>query len=517
MRLIHLLITFLLVSVAVSAQSFVVDHAKVTAIVEPGSSSTAVFTISNTGSVDLQNFNFTHNIDLTDNDGDVVNLSFSDPGTVSGNSTANVTMTFSAPIDLDFESFSGQVTVTSGSLTDTFDLEIISQPVVCDSGLQGNDLVLTIKDPDSKDDFKPGDDVKIKVNVKNINQDKSHDVQVEAFLFDDESEVTNDASEIQNIDNLDDEDFEFTLRIPTDNDDFEKVGDLMLIVKAYEEDNEDLECNQASTEVKIELENDDLVIEDTSRFDPSSASCGQLAVATINLINIGEDNQRNIILSLTNPKLNIREKLPSFDLDKFDSDENNEVTKRIQVSIPNSAPSGDYVFDAVAEFSGKKVSKSFKLSVLSCTKALPFVEAGNAEFSALTSLFTVEQGDLITIPVKLTNNDNTGLFNLNFANFEDFAEPVSSKTITLSQGQSSTIFLNLRVRDNTEPGRYSVTVNLASGAKTIASDTVAVDVKERVEPSFSFKQLSGSFWLALDIIIALVLIIFIITIIVRRK
>ena len=33
MRLIHLLITFLLVSVAVSAQSFVVDHAKVTAIV----------------------------------------------------------------------------------------------------------------------------------------------------------------------------------------------------------------------------------------------------------------------------------------------------------------------------------------------------------------------------------------------------------------------------------------------------------------------------------------------------
>ena len=286
MRLIHLLITFLLVSVAVSAQSFVVDHAKVTAIVEPGSSSTAVFTISNTGSVDLQNFNFTHNIDLTDNDGDVVNLSFSDPGTVSGNSTANVTMTFSAPIDLDFESFSGQVTVTSGSLTDTFDLEIISQPVVCDSGLQGNDLVLTIKDPDSKDDFKPGDDVKIKVNVKNINQDKSHDVQVEAFLFDDESEVTNDASEIQNIDNLDDEDFEFTLRIPTDNDDFEKVGDLMLIVKAYEEDNEDLECNQASTEVKIELENDDLVIEDTSRFDPSSASCGQLAVATINLINI---------------------------------------------------------------------------------------------------------------------------------------------------------------------------------------------------------------------------------------
>lgn len=518
MRAIHLFIAFLLVSIAVSAQSFDVLESNVTKVIDPANTETVSFTINNTGSTNLSSFTFdTSALDLVDNDGDAITLSFSNPETVTAGTSKTVTITIDSSSTLDFETYGGKVTVSSGSLTDSFDLNLESQPTVCDSGIQGNDLVLKIDDPNRNDDFKPGDIIRVKANVKNVGK-KSIDVQVEAFLFDEDTKIASVTSDTTNVNDGDNEDFIMELEIPTDNRDLKENKDFNLILKAFDDDHESSNCAQSSLPLKFKLNNDDLVIDDSiSKFDPSAVSCGQLATATVIITNIGDDKQEDVTLTVSNARLNIKEKSAPFDLDKFDSDEDNEITKRINIAIPKDVFKGDYIFDAVVDYSGKRATLPLKLSVLSCQKELPFVSVGNADFKVLSNLFTVEQGDLITIPVKITNHEDQGLFNVNFVNFEDFAEPVSAKTATLTKDQSSTVFLNLRVQDDAVPGRYSVTVNLDSGSKTIASDTVTVDVKKKVEPSFSFTQLPGNFWLALDILIAIILITFILVMIIRKK
>ncbi|MEK6904741.1 MAG: hypothetical protein AABW87_04070, partial [Nanoarchaeota archaeon] len=450
MKSLYLLLALLLaVSVsAVSALDLDVVEGSVNVTVEPGEVATVQFQIKNNGTTDITGVTFNHTLSLSDNDDDAIRLSFSKPNpeTIGANGgTANVTITVDTDELIDINTYSGKVTAKSGTLEDSFDFEINVEPVVCDFGIAGSSLVMDIEEPDKSDDFKPGDKVRIKVNVENTGS-KDVDVKVDAFLFGDEDEIKGASSEVRNVDNDDDEDFIFFLDIPLDSRRIERDQEYSLIMKAFDDDNERLLCAQKRVDLGVELKNDDVVInEGLSGFEPSAVSCGDIATAVVSVINRGDDDQDNVYITLKNSRLRVSQKTNGFDLDDFDSDENNAASRRIQFKVPENAANGEYLFDAAVNYGGKVSSVPLKLIVSGCgVSDLIEFAPGMSEINVVAGSMNAELGEVISVPVRIANNGGDDLFSVDVVNIDEFAEYTGSSTLSLGAGQSQTVFVLLK-------------------------------------------------------------------------
>lgn len=485
MKLTQFLIAFILVIGAANALDVLETNVNIT--LEPGEVATATFQIKNDGSADISNIIFTHDIDLTDNDDNAIRLRFSDPGTITAGNSANVTITVDADSLIDINTYSGIVTVASGSLEDTFNFAISIEPVICDFGIQGSTLILDIEDPDNNDDFKPGDRLRIKANVENTGT-KDVDVKAEAFLFGDEDEIEGAASEVQNIDNNDDEDFTFFMDIPLDSRRIERDQEYSLIIKAFDDDNERLLCTQTRIDLDVNLDSDDLKIDDKiTRFEPASVSCGEIATATVSVINVGDDDQDNAFITLKNSRLGVNERTASFDIDDFDSDENNFVTRRIQFKISENAENGEYIFDAAVNYGRKITNTLMNLIVTGCGGAgFDEFQPSMSEISVVSGSINAKEGDVISVPVRMTNNGAQDLFSVEVVNADEFAEPTGSNTVSIDSGQSLTVFVLLKIKERVNPGRYSATLTLLRSGAVSGSDALIVDVTEKEEEPFDF-------------------------------
>jgi len=131
-----------------------------------------------------------------------------------------------------------EVTVADGIASDTFKLNIEVQPELCDITADDSDLRIDINEPeDNNEDYYPGDNIEIDVNVDNIGNDDL-EIVVEACLYDEDGkEVTCQESDSQDVDENRDEDFSFDLEIPADDEDMAE-GDYLLYIFAYEDKDE---------------------------------------------------------------------------------------------------------------------------------------------------------------------------------------------------------------------------------------------------------------------------------------
>ncbi|MDO8556832.1 MAG: putative S-layer protein [Nanoarchaeota archaeon] len=488
---------------------------------EPGSQQTLPFDIKNTGTTDFSAINFSSTIDTTDNDNDQMTIVFSNPGTLNAGETKQVTMTITTESVLDINTYSGTLTATSGTEQDTATVAITIEPVICDFGPQGSDLTLTIEKPTNGKDYKPGETITIKANVEN-NGSKDIDVKVEAFLFGDEDEIRGASSKVLNIDNGDEEDFTFTLDLPTDSRRIESDEDYSLFVKAYDDDKESNECTQKKTNVNINLNKNDVIIDEKlSQFEPAATTCGGLTTAVLHAINIGDDQQEDAYFTLTNSQLKINEQTSTFDIDDFNSDENNAVTKRIQFKIPETAKNGNYIFTAAIRYSGKQDDLTLPLMITGCEKTVDGITNTGGVIKATTSTFTTQAGRTISIPVKITNTNGNGIFTVDIINTEEFGTPVGNVLVELAARQERTVFTTLRMDSTLEPGRYSATLLLTKNGQALGSDTVYIDITPApivTPPSFLTSISKAPLWFLglLGLIIIGALLIMIIALYQRR-
>ena len=308
----------LIFSVLVTPQSLDVIESSVSMVIYQGATEQTPFTVENTGSTPIT-LEITHNLDLIDNDGDEIILSFSDPGEIlPGNSTI-ITITAQADPKMDFETYKGTVTVedTNTTASDTFQLTIKVEPDVCDHSQVGDDLKIKIENADEDDDFEPGDTIKIDVTVENNGNDDIR-TQVEAFLFSDKSEITSSASDTKNINDEDEEDFQFSLNIPLDSRKIDEKDDFTLYLKAFDDDNEKLNCIQEQIPINIELSSKKIIIDESNtRFLPSAAACGDTVLANIRVVNIGKKDNDRVTISLLNSELSISKRSDIFSIEKF--------------------------------------------------------------------------------------------------------------------------------------------------------------------------------------------------------
>ena len=489
---------------------------------EQGETATGTFVIRNTGNVDLSNLGLSHNITLTDNDNDAITLTFTGlPAVLAAGSSATITANANIDENVDFATYSGIVTVKDlvQNVQKTFKLDITVEPRICEEGVRsdgnsgGDNLRVEIREPGTSDRFSPGEKINVEVRVRN-NDNEDQDVVVEAFLYDlDDNDilVEIDPTDSIEINKGNTEDFEFTLEVPFDVD---IDHEIVLFVKAYVDDEEDENCGEIRKDLSLRRERHSVVVQKVT-LTPSSLACGETFDATVEIQNIGTSDEDDVTVRLFDDELNIDQVSNPVDLDKFDNSGDESTIRFRDIRIPTNAERKQYQVEAILTFGSDTRSEFGTLTVNRCEEDTQANgETGQATLQTLVSSFSLNKGEAFTVPVTVTNaNKGQVQFTLEVQNIEDFAQLTTPKILTLSSGQSETVFFNLRTKQDLIEGKYTGIVVLKSGTTIVDTKSFTVDAQ-----STSFLDrlglgtdgLSGTklFWIIADVILVIIAIFF---------
>lgn len=268
-------------------------------------------------------------------------------GSVLTTSATTANIAVAATVDYDEiqigESYTGNIVLTQQSPgTDTVTIPVEFVGSFCTDGEVGSDLEITdvkIDNSDGDDDeWSPRDEIEVKVEVtNNNNDDKIKDVFVEIGLFD-----STGKNVIKDMDDLDDEEIDlgsikdddedtatFTFTVPSDFED----DNYRLVIKAYSDDlGEDAECTASSSDLsddfyeaingEREEDEENHIILDNIQVSPSPAQCNEKVQVTAELFNIGdEDYEDQVRVTLFSEGLGLDlEQTVREDFDQGDSE-----------------------------------------------------------------------------------------------------------------------------------------------------------------------------------------------------
>jgi len=269
-------------------------------------------------------------------------INYTDFSTTNGEVTFNVS------------GFSSFLIKGSGMVYDLNKLDIDN----CKKGIQGN-LILDIKSPNKDESFKPGEEIKIEVEVNNEN-DADKKVLVKGILFniDKDDEEEKGESDSQKIEARDSEDFEFSIVVPSD---FDEEDSYFLFVKAYQKGNEGTQCNYEIVDLYLEREEHKIVVEEIVT-NPQIAYPNERINMDIKVKNIGSSKEEGVYIKITNSKLGISEKSEDFDLEEYGEDDEATISK--DFLIPHGTVDGEYPFKVEVFFGGKSNYTTETISVM---------------------------------------------------------------------------------------------------------------------------------------------------------
>jgi hypothetical protein len=494
---------------------------------------TGTFNIENTGSNPLQSLTFdTAALDLSDSDNDAITLSFSDPGTMNPGETKTVTITASFGNNIDLDTYGGTMTVKTGSTSlDTFKLDLKVHPEICEDGIVSDgdpssrtnaDLDLDIKEPDNGDDFKPGDDINIDVKVDNDGDDDL-DVVVEAILYnlDEDEEVATAESSTEEIKDGDDESFEFELEVPRDSS-LDEDDRYVMFIKAFEDGDEDLNCNFDSVDMDFKREKDDIVVKDVEVV-PNSVRPGQNFEVIVDMENEGTKDQKDVYVKVLNSELGFNVKSNEFDLDKA-GDSDDDITRRFTLSIPEDAEERDYTIEVSVFDDNDDVYDNGQEFVTvtvkgESTETKTTTKSGNqVDLNVVSQTSEIDASkERVNLHLLFTNNEDEDLTaTVDISTIGDWADPISSQTVSLHPGENN-LYFTLKLKD-VEEGTYSASVTVRpTGGSDFNAKTFSLNFNVKGKSGLS--GITGAFtgggtsstvfWIIGDVLLIIVALFFI--------
>ncbi len=290
----------------------------------------------------------------------------------------------------EVEHFSSFAVIGSGikyNLSEFEDLEM------CVEGEQGS-LIVEIEEPSNRDDFGPGDEIEIEVNVKNgANEDKK--IIVEAYLYnvDEDEEVEDVDSEYEEIRDGRNEDFEMIIVVP---DDFEEDDDYILFVKAYEKGDEEIQCSYDAIEVQLEREKHKLIISKVIADSSQSYPGGSLELS-IEVENIGGEDEEDVYITVKQSDLGIDEKGKLFEIEQYGDDD--RITERFKIDIPKNALVKDYDFEIEVVYDDGEDSKLATVSIITRTVFEPVERLDVIELTKQETVISLDKKPVSKISI----------------------------------------------------------------------------------------------------------------------
>ena len=392
-----------------------------------------------------------------------------------------------------------------------------------DNSDEGN-IRLDIKDPDDGDNFGPSENINIDVNVEN-HKDEDLDIIVEAKLYniDQDNELVSIESDSIEVEKNNDDDFDLTLKVPVSDSDLDEGDNFKLFIKAYEDGNEDENCNYESIDLDFERNTHDVSINKVL-INPSVVSCSETVNIGVEVQNIGKKEEDNVQLILRETTLGLDLSSEVFNLKKFDK-AGDTALKTFTFEIPKNAAEGDYFIETKAFFTNKVVSTLNKLTVDNCQSIV-----SQPVLTLPQTSFTVVQGKVFTIPLTLQNpGTQTATYSVS-TQAENWADVSAEQRISVAPGQQTTLYVYITPKPSLSAGSYTGTITVKQDGNIIKTSSITATVSGSqgltggtvYQPSLTldsiWRNLAGStaFWIA-GIVIVFALIVFILTALLRPR
>lgn len=407
-------------------------------------------------------------------------------------------------------------------LSETETIKIDVFPTLCEDGEVGNDIKISDLDLD-EDEYRIGEDIILDVDVDN-DANKDLDINVEAFLYDvkEQDEIDSFESDTVDVNDGDTEKFEVEMKFPFDND-LDEDGDFIIFVKAFEDGDEDSNCAQDSITVDLERDDNDVVVRDV-RVTPEIVSPGDSVEFSVEVLNVGTDDQDEVSIEIVNSELGINQKGNKFDLERA-GDNDDELTQRFNIQIPASARAKDYSFNVrILDEDGDVYDNGDAFATLKV--------AGESKPAASMSLsqqsFELDAGDSFNLLVNVKNaGNNEQTFIIDVLPSGSWASSVS-QIVSVAGSSEKLVEIPVIVSDDAEAGSYSATVSLKAGSETLASSNIAVNVKSTTglepvtgetvyRPILGRSTTSTIFWIIGDVALIIIIVYFLMLLFRKKK
>jgi len=465
---------------------------------------------------------------MEDNDGDEVTLTVTNiPTSLAPGESTNININAAVDDDIDYgDDYQGILTVTanSGALTSDVELDVDLEAQICDEGEQGSMIDITLDEPDSGDNFKPGETIDVQFDVENTDNNDDVDLEIELILWDstDGEEVETVNGDDTNIDEDEEENFNIDFELPTDLDEDHIY---YLYIKVNEDGNEDDECQYESIRIDIERNDDDVVITDVTISPTSNLECGDSYTLSVEVENIGLDDQEDVFIEIGESELDISESTGNFDLGDY-NDNDNDYKTTFNLELPTDLEAGTYYIDVkVFESDGSLFdSELITIDVDTCsdsttTTTTTTTTTGSTTTEELTegvdielivdNDFNVEGKTELTVPVIIKNNGDASTEITLRVDDVDWADIEGTEYLsTIKAGQSLHAYVYLSLESDIT-GVHDLVIEIEDGTSSSTTEVVSLDFGEEEETTTLNLENSLWYWLIGIVILVVIMVILI--------
>ena len=502
-----------------SLDAFTTSASSVSMDLQSGTADTTTFTITNTGSTTLSTWSLSYESSdgdsgkALDNDDDETSVSLTGASSLSPDSTMTITVHADPDSEMDLGTYSGTISISgtgSSTASSTVSLELVIDTDICEDGKQGSDFDIDIRNPDSGDDFVPGDTLPIEVKVKN-NANDDLDVIVEVTLYNLDTgnkETTEHVSGSINEDESETFDIDFDLP-----EDLSDKDDYRIYVQVHEDGNEDDSCNFDSVNIDLKRTSEDAII--SEMVSPAlGLVCGDDYTVYITTLSTGSDSIENVYLELQDGDLDVQKSSESFDLGDYNDDDNEERTT-FEFTLPTDIEEGSYSLEAILyDDNGNSLDSSLlTVDVDSCSEA----DQASDLVLSISDDYTVK-GDQLTLGMLVSNNgDTTATITITPSDVEWATLTGSEYLENLAAGDEEHAYLYFTL-DSTKTGQHDLEITVTDDQGNTVTKTITVDFGEATsDDGTSFfsgigtwlgDHAAGSFWIIVDVILVILALVF---------
>ena len=300
-------------------KGFTLDTARIKLLIQQGSS-----LISKLKIVNNENLSIVTRHDLEgvfSSDDKIISFDFLNLLNILPFASKEFQIKTSVPEDFDPGLYRGTFKTESSQKTELIPFEVEVTPDFCSDGIKGEDITVTINDPDNNDDFKPGEIINGDIKVRNKGRDR--DIEVEGILWnvDKDREVESLDVDTISLDSGESEDLEFEITVPDDVED----DKIVLYIKANDEDDGGNQCLIKSVGLDVGRNKNDVRITSVTLLD--TLTCGSSYPIKINARNFGRSDAKDVFFRVTNNDLDVSLESEKFELKEFDK--SGDSTSRI--------------------------------------------------------------------------------------------------------------------------------------------------------------------------------------------
>ena len=351
-------------------------------------------TLKNTGNVDLTNILLSHDFittlsdstngasnSLIDDDEDEVSLTIT-PSAITSlprGSTASIKLQADVDAGFDVKKLSSSLVLTAAGFPEFKQpFEININPLACPSSASSNKFELDIVEPDSDQEFEPGDTVNLRIDVRNKASDDK-DVKLEAMLYNsDKNRKVDSQTSTKQIDS--DEEESYLFKFPLDSADIADDDNYVIYIKAFERDEENLLCTQESLDIDLEVPENRILVS-SFNLNPSLANCGTTVSSSVVLNNVG-NNDEDVVIRAENSDLGLS--YVSSPLFISEDDDENSLYHSFTFPVSRTLVAGSYPVNLRVSYSGYSTEESSTLTV-SCGSSQGAASSSSGQVSVTSN------------------------------------------------------------------------------------------------------------------------------------